>query len=61
MIGYAINRQMDRWVEYLLEEVRVLRDVYTETTRRTRISFTIGCADSCAPRSEDRDRSFDSG
>ena len=32
MVAYAINRQMDRRLEYLLEEVRVLREVYTETT-----------------------------
>ena len=40
MVAYAINRQMDRRIEYLLEEVRVLREVYTETTGRKRISFT---------------------
>ena len=40
VVAYAINRQIDRRIEYLLEEVRVLREVYTETTGRTRISFT---------------------
>ena len=50
MVAYAINKQMARRIECLLEEVRVLREVYAETTGRKRISFTIGCADSCAPR-----------
>ena len=40
MVAYAINRQMARRIEYLVEEVRVLREVYTETTGRKRISFT---------------------
>ena len=40
MITYAINERMARRIEYLLEEVRVLREVYTETTGRKRISFT---------------------
>jgi hypothetical protein len=31
---------MARRIEYLLEEVRVLREVYTETTGRKRIPFT---------------------
>jgi hypothetical protein len=40
MVAYAINEQLARRVEYLLEEVRVLREVYTETTGRKRIPFT---------------------
>jgi hypothetical protein len=40
MVAYAINEQLARRIEYLLEEVRVLREVYTETTGRKRIAFT---------------------
>ena len=40
MVAYAINERMARRIEYLLEEIRVLREVYTETTGRKRISFT---------------------
>src|SRR5665811_638210 len=40
MVAYAINEQLARRLEYLLEEVRVLREVYTETTGRKRIPFT---------------------
>ncbi len=40
MIAHAINAHMARRVEYLMEEVRVLREVYTETTGRQRIPFT---------------------
>ncbi len=40
MVAYAINERMARRLEYLLEEVRVLREVYAETTGRKRISFT---------------------
>ena len=40
MVAYAINEQLARRIEYLLEEVRVLREVYTETTGRKRIPFT---------------------
>ena len=40
MVAYAINKQTARMIEYLLEEVRVLREVYTECTGRKRISFT---------------------
>jgi len=39
-ITYAFNARMTRRLEYLLEEVRVLREVYTETTGRKRIPFT---------------------
>jgi hypothetical protein len=46
MVAYGINEQMARRIANLLEEVRVLREVYTETTGRKRIPFTIGCADS---------------
>ena len=40
----AINERMARQVDYLLEEVRVLREVYTEATARNRIPFTVQCA-----------------
>jgi hypothetical protein len=40
MVAYAINEQLARRIEYLLEEVRVLQEVYTETTGRKRIPFT---------------------
>src|SRR5512145_2639239 len=40
MVTYAINERMARRFDYLLEEVRVLREVYTETTGRKRIPFT---------------------
>lgn len=48
MMARAINERMARQLDYLLEEVRVLREAFTETTGRTRIPFTIGYADSCA-------------
>jgi len=50
MVAYGINERMARRIDYLMEEVRVLREVFTETTGRKRIPFTIGYADSCAPR-----------
>jgi hypothetical protein len=40
MVAYAINEQLARRIEYLLEEVRVLREVYIESTGRKRIPFT---------------------
>jgi len=40
MVTYAINERMARRFDYLLEEVRVLREVYTETTGRKRVPFT---------------------
>lgn len=40
MIAHAINAHLARRVEYLLEEVRVPREVYTQTTGRKRILFT---------------------
>ena len=40
MVAYAINKQMARRIDYLLEEVRVLREVYTESTGRKLIPFT---------------------
>ena len=43
MVAYAINERMARRFDYLLEEVRALREVHTETTGRKRIPFTIGC------------------
>jgi len=48
MIAHAINERMARQLDYLLEEVRVLREAFTETTGRKRVPFTIGYADSCA-------------
>ena len=42
MVAYAINERMARRLEYLLEKVRVLREVYTESTGLKRISFTAG-------------------
>jgi putative transposase len=39
MVAYAINERVARRIDYLLEEVRVLREVYTETTGRKRIVF----------------------
>jgi putative transposase len=40
MVAYAINERMARRIEYLSEEVRVLREVYAATTGRKRVSFT---------------------
>jgi hypothetical protein len=40
MVAYAVNEQLARRLEYLLEEVCVLREVYTESTGRKRIPFT---------------------
>ena len=40
MVAYAINERMASRIEYLLEEVRVLRETYAETTGRKRIPFT---------------------
>jgi hypothetical protein len=48
MIAHAINERMARQLDYLLEEVRVVREAYTAATGRKRLQFTIGCADSCA-------------
>jgi putative transposase len=39
MVAHAINAHMARRVDYLLEEVRVLQDAYTEATGRKRIPF----------------------
>ncbi len=39
MVAYAINERMARRIGYLLEEVRVLHEVYTEATGRKRIQF----------------------
>ncbi len=50
MMAHAINERMARQLDYLQEEVRVLREVFAETTGRKRIPFTIGSADSCALR-----------
>jgi hypothetical protein len=48
MIAHAINERMARQLDYLQEEVRVLREAFQATTGRKRIPFTIGYADSCA-------------
>jgi putative transposase len=40
MMAHAINERMARQLDYLLEEVRVLREVYTEATGRKRVPFT---------------------
>jgi putative transposase len=40
MIGYAINERMARNVEYLQEEVRVLKEALAAATGKTRIAFT---------------------
>jgi hypothetical protein len=40
MMAHAINERMARKLDYLLEEVRVLREVFAETTGRKRIPFT---------------------
>jgi putative transposase len=40
MVAYVINERMARRIDYLLEEVRVLREIYAETTGRKRIPFT---------------------
>ena len=40
MVAHAINERMARQLDYLLEEVRVLREAFTETTGRKRIPFT---------------------
>jgi hypothetical protein len=40
MVAYAINERMARRVEYLQEEVRVLREMLLAKTGRPRITFT---------------------
>jgi hypothetical protein len=40
MVANAINGRMARWVEYLQEEVRVLREIVLAKTSRPRITFT---------------------
>jgi hypothetical protein len=40
MVAYAINERMARRVEYLQEEVRVLREVLVAKTGGPRITFT---------------------
>ena len=40
MIAYAINERMARKVEYLQEEVRVLKEALAAATGKTRIAFT---------------------
>jgi hypothetical protein len=40
MIAHAIRKRMVRRNAYLLEDVRILREVYSETTGRKRIPFT---------------------
>jgi hypothetical protein len=41
-IAYAINERMARRIDYLMEEVRVLREAYAETTGRKRIALADG-------------------
>ena len=48
MVAYAINKQMARRIECLLEEVRVLREVYTETTGRKAAPNSFRCKHYCA-------------
>jgi len=40
MVAHAINQRMALRLEYLQEEVRVLREVFTESTGPKRIPFT---------------------
>jgi len=40
MVAYAIDERMARRVEYLQEEVRVLREIVLTKTGRPRITFT---------------------
>jgi putative transposase len=40
MVAYAINERMGRRVEYLQEEVRVLKEALAAATGTTRIAFT---------------------
>ncbi|MGZ3357581.1 MAG: integrase core domain-containing protein [Isosphaeraceae bacterium] len=40
MLAHAINERMARRVEYLQEEVRVLKECFAAETGRTRIAFT---------------------
>ena len=42
MIASAINEGMQRKLDYVQEEVRVLKEVVLTTTGGTRISFTAG-------------------
>jgi hypothetical protein len=39
MMAHAINERMARRLDYVLQEVRVLREVYTEATGRRRIPY----------------------
>jgi transposase InsO family protein len=39
-IAYAINARMARRIDYLMEEVRILRETYAEATGQKRIAFT---------------------
>ncbi len=40
MLAHGINERMARRVEYLLEAVRALREIYTQATGTTRLPFT---------------------
>ena len=40
MVAYAINERMARRLEYVQEEVRVLREALAAATGKTRIAFT---------------------
>jgi hypothetical protein len=40
MVAHAINERMARRIDYLQEEVRVLKEALATTTGKTRIAFT---------------------
>jgi hypothetical protein len=58
MVAHAVNAPMARRVDYLLEEVRVLRDALATVTRKTRIHFTseqrrrLAQSPNCNPHAE---------
>jgi hypothetical protein len=41
MIGYAINERMARRLDYVQEEVRVLKEALLNATGKNRIAFTV--------------------
>jgi hypothetical protein len=41
MIAYAINKRMVRKIDYLREEVRVLKEALAAATRKTRIDLSV--------------------
>jgi putative transposase len=40
MVAHVVNARMARRVDYLMEEVRVLREILATATSKTRIHFT---------------------